>query len=346
VAGLGELVGEALGLKRVARDAWTGQSLRHLDVRALVERRGAVRWEEYVGGGERRVAAGQDLQSLAVNKGRVCAGLVGGSIQVWNRSTLELERTLAGHNGDVRALLFAGGRLVSGCDDNSIRVWHVATGQCECVLEGHTSGVTSLAVIGGRLLSGSNDRTVRVWGMEGVTWRGTSERILDGQSSVHALVAWGNWVACGCADGYIRVWSSETWELKRALRRNHVVIHCLVVDASRRRLISSCGDGTVRVWSTETWGCVQRVQAYATGSHQYVRSLVVSGSALVGGSGLYFTAAAEHCEVRVWNLDSETLRPLHTLAQQTKAGVWSLVRDGREVWGAVGKELVVWGWRG
>jgi HAMP domain-containing protein len=72
----------------------------------------------------------------------------------------------------------------------------------------------------------------------------------------------------------------------------------------------------------------------------------VSGSALVGGSGLYFTAAAEHCEVRVWNLDSETLRPLHTLAQQTKAGVWSLVRDGSEVWGAVGKEVVVWGWRG
>jgi hypothetical protein len=50
-------------------------------------------------------------------------------------------------------------------------------------------------------------------------------------------------------------------------------------------------------------------------------------------------------EVRVWDL--ETLRPLHTLVQLAGGPrhVESLVCDGREVLGAVGEQVVVWGRR-
>ena len=100
----GELTGlvrEALGLQSVPRDEWDRQRLRHLDGKALVGRRGGVKWEEYVGGGERRLAAGQYMQSLAVDGGHVCGGLDVGRIGVWSRSSLEQERTLTGHRGPV-----------------------------------------------------------------------------------------------------------------------------------------------------------------------------------------------------------------------------------------------------
>jgi hypothetical protein len=266
VAGLGELVGEAMSLQRVGRGDWGGQELRHLDGRTVVDRRRGVRWEEYAGGGERRLAAGELVFSLAADGEYVCGGLHYGSIKVWSRSTLELERTLPGHGNMVFALLFVRGLLVSGSTDSAIRVWDVAAGRCEGVLEGHTLWVTSLALCGDRLLSGGYDQTVRVWGTEGgpSSWR--CERTLDGfDSDIVQVAAWGDRVAIGCGDG-IQVRSSGTWAVERSLHSPALV--CLAV--SGRRLVSSCRDGTVRAWSAETWECVQTVQVHPAESDQWI----------------------------------------------------------------------------
>jgi F-box and WD-40 domain protein CDC4 len=338
LAGLTELVGEALGLKSVGRDEWR-QQLRHLDGRAVVGRRGGVRWEEYVGGGDRRLDAGGRAGSVAADREYVCGGLDDGRIRVWSRSTLELGRTLPDQGCSVNALLFVGGRLISGAGDGCIRVWNVGAGRCEGVLKGHTGLVRSLAVCGSRLLSGSHDGTVRVWEMEGEASRWRCERTLDGiGSNIWCLVAWGNMVAVGCGDGGIRVWSSETWALERTLRGHGRDVLSMAVTG--RGLISSSMDKTVRVWSTETWECVQTVEAYPAESIRYIRRLVLCGSSLVGGTR---SGSSEGGEVRVWDL--ETLRPLHTLVQPAGAHVLSLVCVGMEVWGAVGEQVVVWGRR-
>jgi WD40 repeat protein len=270
-----------------------------------------VRWQEYVGDGERRLDAGQVVWSVAADGDYVIGGLFNGSIGVWSRSTLELTRTLIGHRDTVRALLFVGGRLISGSDDRSIRVWDVASGQCEGVLEGHTDWVTSLASCGGRrLLSGSHDESVRVWGMDVEASRWRCERTLNvyGLPAVGCMAALGDRAACGCVDGGIRVWSTETLALERTLNGHKGVLNGMAV--SGRRLISSSDDGTVRVWSTETWECAQMVEAYPAGSRQYIRCLAVCGSTLVGGP--CSSSSSVQGEVRVWDL--ETLRPLQTLS--------------------------------
>ena len=98
----------------------------------------------------------------------------------------------------------------------------------------------------------------------------------------------------------------------------------------------------MRVWSTETWECVQTVEAYPAASRRCISCLAVCGSTLVGGSS--FRSSSREGEVRIWDL--ETLRLLHTLVLPTNKDVRSLVCDGREVWGAVGQQVVVWGRRG
>ncbi len=61
-----------------------------------------VNWAEYAGGGERRLAAGQAAISVCAHgRGIVCGGLCDGLIRVWNRATLEVERTLTGHTGAI-----------------------------------------------------------------------------------------------------------------------------------------------------------------------------------------------------------------------------------------------------
>ena len=343
-AELNGLLLDAVALSGMPRDDWDGQKLSHLDARVLVPRRATgLRWEDYVGGGERRLDAGQEAYSVEADGRHVCAGLHDGKIAVWNRSTLELERSLTGHTDIVWVLLCAGGRLISGSDDCGIRVWDAATGRCEGALEGHTDRVTSLAASGSRLVSGSWDESVMVWRMEGEAGSWQCERSREGQeSSVYCLAAWDGRVASGSEDGVIRVWSAETWALERTLLGHEDFVSGLVV--SGPRLISCSKDQTVRVWSTGEWECVQAVETHPAGSPQYIYRLAVSGATLVGGTSSSLPFAAEEYEVRVWDL--ETLEPLHALRQPAGQRVLSLMCDAGEVRGAVGGQVAVWGRRG
>src|SRR5262249_35753785 len=55
-------------------------------------------------------------------------------IKVWNASTGECLRTLAGHDLLVRALSFDpwSGRLVSASYDKTVKVWDLGSGKCVC----------------------------------------------------------------------------------------------------------------------------------------------------------------------------------------------------------------------
>ncbi len=344
---------EAGLLKSVTIHLWAGKMLRYLDARVLVPRRGSgVNWAER-GGGARRLTAGEWVYSVSPHgRGLVCGGLHDGSIRVWNRATLEVERTLPGTGRaakeEIMALASVDGWLVSASSDSAIRVWDVATGRCERTLAGHADEVLCLAVCagGGRLVSGSTDRTARVWETQGAvsTWR-CAHTLAGHGSAVRCLAATsqlGGKVASGSGDGTIRVWDVGAGTHERTLAGHKCGVAALV--ACGQRLISSSQDKTVKVWSMATWACVQTVQAYPAESIMHVRRLAVSGSTLVGGSSSRDHMPAQEYDVLVWDL--ETLAPLHTLGQAAGDDAEGLVSDGGEVWGAVGKGVTVWGRRG
>ncbi len=149
-------------------------------------------------------------------------------------------------------------------------------------------------------------------------------------------------MASGSFDKTIRVWDVGAGTLEQTLAGHKGEVVAVV--ACGQRLISSSMDKTVKVWSMATWACVQTVQSYAAGSAQFIRSLAVSGPTLVGGSFSSPHSLTEEYEVRVWDL--ETLEPLHTLRQGAGQYVLALASYGGELVGAVGKDVVVWGWRG
>ena len=93
------------------------------------------------------------MSTLAECDGRICSGSVGGTIRVWNKATLEHERTLRLNEQDdedddeddededeggdciVRSLVVWNGRLISGDSRGKLRAWDVRTGVSERVLE-------------------------------------------------------------------------------------------------------------------------------------------------------------------------------------------------------------------
>jgi hypothetical protein len=342
--GLDALVLEACYLKHTGSYLWAERKLRYLDAKVLLPRREkGVDWEQYASGGERRLAVGLVVTAVSPHsRTLLCGGLGDGSILVWNRATMDLERSLPGHTAKVWALLTVEGWLISGSSDSRIRVWDVAAGRCEGVLWGHSARVMSLAAMGLRLVSGSWDGTVKVWSMDGPVSAWQCEHTLDVPGEkVNCVEAWAGRAAAGLSDRSIWVWDARAGQHERTLLGHDRPVVAMV--ARGQRLYSSSLDGTVRAWSTETWECTLTARAFAEGSPQYIWCLAVSGAALVGGSESNPHSNAEAHEVRVWDL--ETLEPRHTLAQPAGKEVRWLTSDGGELWAAIGRELVVWGRR-
>ena len=105
--GLDGLLLDSYRLNTFPCHEWAQVKLRFLDASVLVQR-GKVIWEKYEEGGERRLAAGQWVYSVAACGGYVCGGLHDDSILVWSMSTLEQGRTLTGHT-DHSILRVGGG---------------------------------------------------------------------------------------------------------------------------------------------------------------------------------------------------------------------------------------------
>lgn len=104
------------------------------------------------------------------------------TVKIWDSSTGQVLRTLAGHDNWVRALVFhpSGKFLLSGCDDKTIRVWELNSGRCVKTVEAHGHFVGTMAwgraTLGGEgangesdqkrvnvLATGSEDQSVKVW---------------------------------------------------------------------------------------------------------------------------------------------------------------------------------------
>lgn len=63
---------------------------------------------------------------------------------MWRRDTLELYRTLRGHEGPVNAVCLEGGKLVSASGDGKMILWDIARGERLRTLEGHDRGLACI----------------------------------------------------------------------------------------------------------------------------------------------------------------------------------------------------------
>jgi WD40 repeat protein len=64
------------------------------------------------------------------------------TLKVWDLSSGEAERTLAGHSGLVNAVAVTpdGRRAISASEDGTLKVWDLSSGEAERTLAGHTGG--------------------------------------------------------------------------------------------------------------------------------------------------------------------------------------------------------------
>ena len=162
-----------------------------------------------------RVRHPSAIRELALDRdgGRAVTVAAGSAeARVWLTTSGRLERSLAGHVGDVVAAAVdrAGTVAATGSIDGQARVWDLATGAVLTVLSGHLNFVDTVGLTpdAAYVLTASPDRTARTW-----TSTGRLVSVLAGHTGEvtwASFVGAGATVVTGSADGTVRVWDAGT----------------------------------------------------------------------------------------------------------------------------------------
>ena len=137
--------------------------------------------------------------------------------------------TLEAHVDEVTALHFRGDTLVSGSADKTLRQWDLVKGRC----------VQTLDVLWAAAQASSTMNTTDA------KWRGTG-RIPDASADfVGALQCFDAALACGTADGMVRLWDLRSGQVHRSLVGHTGPVTCLQFDDVH--LVTGSLDRSIRV---------------------------------------------------------------------------------------------------
>ncbi|KAF9029562.1 WD40 repeat-like protein [Hymenopellis radicata] len=166
-------------------------------------------------------------------------------IRIWDRTSLELVRTLRGHEGPVNAVCSEGGKLVSASGDGKLILWDMKSGERLRTLEGHVRGLACIEFKDGLIISGSNDCKIKVWSAA----TGECLRTLTGHTALVRALAFdpsNGRLASASYDKSVRLWDIGTGESLRQFDNNHTS-HIFDVKFDSSRLLSTSHDQSVTV---------------------------------------------------------------------------------------------------
>lgn len=303
------------------------------------------------------------------------AGFDDGTVRLFDASTGERLRVLAGHTNGVSSIAWSpdGKTIASSSWDRTVRLWNTTTGTTMCVLRAHTSGVLSVAWSpdGEIIASASWDKTIRLWDVA----TGRCLELLQGHSRGVSSVVWnpdGETIASASDDTTIRIWSS-TGRLIRTLEGHADRIACVAWSSDGKLLASGSDDNTIRLWSIISGRMIRALEGHgdrvsciawscdgilASGSADKVVRIwdIATGTALrmleghtnwilsVAWSldGKTVTSGAQDHTVRIWEITTgRTLRILEGQTNGAMCVAWS--PDGKTlVSGSVDKRVRLW----
>ncbi|KAL8879443.1 MAG: hypothetical protein Q9198_002940 [Flavoplaca austrocitrina] len=151
--------------------------------------------------------------------------------------------SLEAHVDEVTALHFQGDVLVSGSADKTLRQWDLVKGRCVQTLDVLWAAAQASATMN----SGDGQ------------WRATG-RLPDASADfVGALQCFDAALACGTADGMVRLWDLRSGQVHRSLVGHTGPVTCLQFDDVH--LVTGSLDRSIRIWDLRT-GSIFDAYAY------------------------------------------------------------------------------------
>ncbi|KAJ5620217.1 hypothetical protein N7510_004201 [Penicillium lagena] len=169
--------------------------------------------------------------------------------------------SLEAHVDEVTALHFRGDTLISGSADKTLRQWDLVKGRCVQTLD---------------VLWASAQASSMTTGDSG--WR-PSGRLPDASADfVGAVQCFDAALACGTADGMVRLWDLRSGQVHRSLVGHTGPVTCLQFDDVH--LVTGSLDRSIRIWDLRT-GSIYDAYAY----DKPVTSMMFDAKRIVAATG-------------------------------------------------------------
>ncbi|KAL8691158.1 MAG: hypothetical protein Q9218_003555 [Villophora microphyllina] len=186
--------------------------------------------------------------------------------------------TLEAHVDDVTALHFRNDTLVSGSADKTLRQWDLVKGRCVQTLDVLWAAAQASATLN------SNDGQ----------WRATG-RLPDASADfVGALQCFDAALACGTADGMVRLWDLRSGQVHRSLVGHTGPVTCLQFDDVH--LVTGSLDRSIRIWDLRT-GSIFDAYAY----DNPVTSMMFDSRRIIAAAGENVVKIYDKTDGRQWD---------------------------------------------
>ncbi|KAI1498679.1 WD40-repeat-containing domain protein [Biscogniauxia marginata] len=186
--------------------------------------------------------------------------------------------TLQSHMDEITALNFRGDVLVSGSADKTIRQWDLEKGRCVQTLD---------------VMWAAAQASVSISTGEG-TWRQTGRPTASSADFVGALQVFESALACGTADGMVRLWDLRSGQVHRSLVGHTGPVTCLQFDD--QHLVTGSLDRSIRIWDLRT-GSIFDAYAY----DNPVTSMMFDSRRIVAAAGEDVVKVYDKAESRQWD---------------------------------------------
>ena len=286
------------------------------------EGRQAVLWDAASGRQKRTFPGGSWIACFSPD-GRYLATLNqynGTMVEIWDRQTNAIVKTLRGHEGIVWTIVFSPDSrlLVTGGADRTVRVWDLSNDTQRCVLLGHSQAVCDIAFTpdGRMIATASRDGLVKLWSVDGPL---EPRRLGQDQCRAIVLAPDGRKVLAAKVNE-ARIWDLASGKITRELKGHQALLWSVVWSRDGSRVLTVSWDKTAKIWDPADGRLVASLEGHTAN--------------LMGGAfspdGKHVVTGAEDKTARIW--DAATGRELRQLTghQGTVfAVVWS--PDGQTI---------------
>ncbi|KAJ5122165.1 uncharacterized protein N7443_002266 [Penicillium atrosanguineum] len=185
--------------------------------------------------------------------------------------------TLDAHVDEVTALHFKGNTLISGSADKTLRQWDLVKGRC----------VQTLDILWAATQASSTTTT------DG-TWR-PSGRLPDASADfVGAVQCFDAALACGTADGMVRLWDLRSGQVHRSLVGHTGPVTCLQFDDMH--LVTGSLDRSIRIWDLRM-GSIYDAYAY----DKPITSMMFDSKRIVAAAGENVVKVYDKADAHHWD---------------------------------------------
>jgi len=186
---------------------------------------------------------------------QVVSGSSDGTLRVWNATTGECLRTIAGASLGAYAVAVSpdGAKVAAGCKDGVLREFRLSDGSLLREMEGHLGYVRSVAYThdGAQLLSSADDGSIRAWAPD----RPEPTAVLQGHRGGVLAVAVskdGRRLLSGGRDGTLRLWNLEEAKLLDTLEGHRSWVGAVAISGDGRHALSAGYDSRLLRWDLAT----------------------------------------------------------------------------------------------